>query len=163
MVKADYLWHNPLIVTSVLYLVSQASPEGFSRLGGMTGNTTWATAWFLLSVAVNIFVTTSISYNLISEQRRLARALSKHRVRVYTDIVAILLESALPFSVLGIAAGVVKAVGYDVSALNEAWFAFCVREFLHFASGFNSSCSINQISPPLFNRHSHRNSSYSVS
>ncbi|KAJ2915235.1 hypothetical protein MD484_g5177, partial [Candolleomyces efflorescens] len=113
------------IVTSILYLVSQASLEGYSRLGGMTGNTTWGTAWFLLSVAVNIFVTTSISYNLINEQKRLARALSKESVRIYTGIVAILLESALPFSVLGIAAGVVKAVGHEVSALNEAWFAFC--------------------------------------
>ncbi|KAJ2923186.1 hypothetical protein H1R20_g13909, partial [Candolleomyces eurysporus] len=114
------------IVTSILYLISQASLSGFSRLGGIAGNTVWGTAWFFLSVAVNLLITASISYNLIKTQRRLASALGEHRVRVYTDIVAILVESALPFSVQGIVAGVAKAIGYDGSdALNEAWFAFC--------------------------------------
>jgi hypothetical protein len=123
---------------SVLFLTAGTSPLVNIDLGGALGDTVWGTTWFLLSVAVNVLVTALISSKIVREQKRLGRVLDTHRVRVYTDVVAILIESALPFTVLGIVAGVMHAVGYlnpDLSdALIEAWFAFCVSMVWHSAS-----------------------------
>ncbi|KAJ2923185.1 hypothetical protein H1R20_g13908, partial [Candolleomyces eurysporus] len=117
------------IAMSVLYLMADASPRVSTSVGGAIGTTVWGTLWFLLSVAVNIMVTALISFKIIREQKRLGSVLNAHRTRVYTDIVAILIESAFPFTVFGIVAGVLNAVGsvsMDLSsALIEAWFAFC--------------------------------------
>lgn len=144
---------------SVLYLVSASSAKAGLSLGGAIGDIVWGTTWFLSSVVVNILVTGLISYKLIRAQRRLGSVLNAHRVRVYSDIVAILIESALPFTVLGIVAGVVNAADSELissnisDALDEAWFAFCVR-MLH-------SCD-DMLSANLAYRHFLLNSSYSA-
>ncbi|KAJ2915228.1 hypothetical protein MD484_g5178, partial [Candolleomyces efflorescens] len=151
------------IVMAVLSLTASASPLVSIDLGGALGDTVWGTTWFLLSVAVNVLVTALITSRIVREQKRLGRVLDTHRVRVYTDVVAILIESALPFTVLGIVAGVMHAVGYlnpDLSdALVEAWFAFCalspqliifrVMTGRAWSSGLEASSSDSALSRPI--------------
>ncbi|KAJ7599443.1 hypothetical protein C8J56DRAFT_1094301 [Mycena floridula] len=54
------------------------------------------TTWAVLSVSLNIIVTALIAFRLLKAHRIEA-------INTYTSIVAILVESALPFSILGIA------------------------------------------------------------
>ncbi|KAJ2933714.1 hypothetical protein H1R20_g3385, partial [Candolleomyces eurysporus] len=116
------------IAMSILYLISGVSLRALASLGGTPAAKAWGTAWFILSVAVNALVTSLICFKLLRAQGRLRGVLNDETVQVYTSVVAILVESALPFTVLGVVAGVINALGYQVSsAFDEAWFAFCVR------------------------------------
>ena len=123
---SEYAFTSPAM--SILYLISGVPLRALASLGGTRAAKAWGTAWFILSVAVNVLVTSLICLKLIRAQRRLRRILNEETVQVYTSIIAILIESALPFTVLGIVAGIINALGYQTSsAFDEAWFAFCVR------------------------------------
>jgi ABC-type spermidine/putrescine transport system permease subunit II len=137
---------------SILYLISGVSLRTLASLGGTPAAKAWGTTWFILSVAVNVLVTSLICLKLIRAQRRLRRVLNEESVQVYTSIVAILVESALPFTVLGIVAGVINALGYQISsAFDEAWFAFCVRSLISNVYPFTiySSCEAD-LTPSSF-------------
>lgn len=74
-------------------------PEGFPEFS------VYATAYSLLIVATNVIVTGLITFHLLRARQTLSILPSKH-IRVYTGIVAILIESALPPAILGIITGV---------------------------------------------------------
>ncbi|TFK22032.1 hypothetical protein FA15DRAFT_623113 [Coprinopsis marcescibilis] len=60
-------------------------------------------AYLFLSVSVNCMATALISFRLLRIRRQLSQVLSKQDLRIYLGIIAILVESALPLSVAGIA------------------------------------------------------------
>jgi hypothetical protein len=60
-------------------------------------------AWIFLSTAVNIIVTSLISIRLLRIRKQLSTVLSTQDLQIYLGIIAILVESALPLSLAGVA------------------------------------------------------------
>ncbi|KAJ2917986.1 hypothetical protein MD484_g2439, partial [Candolleomyces efflorescens] len=69
-----------------------------------------ASGSIMLTVATNLIVTTLIAVHLIRARRTLSKLIPSSDMKLYTGIVAILIESALPLSVFGIIAGVLTQV-----------------------------------------------------
>lgn len=91
-----------------------------------------------LSVLVTILVTSSISYRLMKEQKRLVGLLGREVTAKYTSASAILIESALPFTIFGIgtvilssistrrAAGGPMALAIVTSVVDSLWYCSSV-------------------------------------
>ena len=58
--------------------------------------------WISLSVGLNIVVTSMICFRLLRMRAALREVLAPEIARVYTNIAAMLIESAAPISILGI-------------------------------------------------------------
>ncbi|KAJ7454830.1 hypothetical protein FB451DRAFT_949483, partial [Mycena latifolia] len=58
--------------------------------------------WLVLTITFNVITTSMITFRLISVSRSMRKFIAKERAEVYTGVIAILVESALPFTVLGI-------------------------------------------------------------
>ncbi|KAJ2935475.1 hypothetical protein H1R20_g1623, partial [Candolleomyces eurysporus] len=66
----------------------------------------YASASTFLTVSTNIIVTTLITIRLSRARRTLSKLLPSRNMQLYTGVVAILIESALPLSIFGIVAAV---------------------------------------------------------
>ncbi|KAJ7231651.1 hypothetical protein C8J57DRAFT_1730094 [Mycena rebaudengoi] len=82
--------------------------------------------WLVLTIVFNILVTGMIGFRLISLSRSMRNILSKERADVYVGVTAILVESAAPFTLLGIAY-LVTYIRNDpeVLAFADVWGMFC--------------------------------------
>ncbi|KAJ7080456.1 hypothetical protein C8R44DRAFT_722746 [Mycena epipterygia] len=58
--------------------------------------------WLVLTITFNVLITSMIAIRLFAVRRRISSVLGKERAGVYTGVIAILVESALPFTLLGI-------------------------------------------------------------
>ncbi|KAJ2918816.1 hypothetical protein MD484_g1585, partial [Candolleomyces efflorescens] len=77
----------------------------WGRTDESASSTTVATASQILTVSTNIIVTGLIIFHLVRARRSLAKVLpSTETAKLYTGVVAILIESASPLCVLGIIA-----------------------------------------------------------
>lgn len=75
----------------------------------------------------NVIVTGMISIRLLMMQRRVRAVLSPAHTRTYTGVIAILVESALPFTLLSIGYLATYALNNPVSlAFVSIWGCFCV-------------------------------------
>ncbi|KAK0460964.1 uncharacterized protein EV420DRAFT_168874 [Desarmillaria tabescens] len=59
-------------------------------------------SWVVLTVSFNVVVTTMICARIFSLQRSVRKYMDAETAKMYTGIIALLVESALPFTVLGI-------------------------------------------------------------
>jgi len=84
------------IVTTI-----QSGVPGGDFFHGVTVNFT--VPWLVLTITFNILTTSMITFRLLTVSRNMRNVLSKERADVYIGVIAILIESALPFSLLGIA------------------------------------------------------------
>lgn len=79
-------------------------------------------SWVALTVSFNIIVTALITSRLLFFHRRVRSVLTREQRSTYTGIVAILVESALPFTVLGISYLVTYIQGVpSATALAAVW------------------------------------------
>jgi hypothetical protein len=62
----------------------------------------YESAYTLLTVLTNMFVTCIIAFRVLRARRTLSKLIPMKDVRLYTGLVAILIESALPPSIFGI-------------------------------------------------------------
>jgi len=86
--------------------------------------------WVSLSVGLNIIVTSMICFRLLQMRAVVREALTSEMSRVYTSIAAILIESAAPFSIIGIGVVVTAAQkGPLIFAFAYIWGMFCVGSF----------------------------------
>lgn len=80
-----------------------AAPIGYTSQGGPTSFAiSWMSVTVALSVSFNALVTLIISARLLQAQRSLRAATSAEYATIYTGIIAILMESALPYTLSGI-------------------------------------------------------------
>jgi hypothetical protein len=96
---------------------------------------TIAAATFL-TVSTNIIVTSLITFRLLRARRALEKVLPSADMRVYTGVIAILVESAAPLSIFGIIAAILQQLYtqsygppeyYVLDTLFEGLFySFCV-------------------------------------
>lgn len=94
-------------------------------------------AWITLSVTLNAMTTALIAGKLIYERRRLSKVLAKDHLVKYTTATAILIESALPLSVVGLAAAIVLNRSENVGAnvfFPSFWFCLSVRGISSFVA-----------------------------
>ncbi|KAJ7039589.1 hypothetical protein C8F04DRAFT_996625 [Mycena alexandri] len=84
------------IVTTI-----QSGVPGGDFFHGVTVNFT--VPWLVLTITFNVITTTMITYRLLVISRSMRNVLAKERADVYIGVIAILIESALPFTLLGIA------------------------------------------------------------
>jgi hypothetical protein len=62
----------------------------------------------VLTVATSVIVTSLITFHLLRARRVFSKYLSSADMRLYTGVVAILIESALPLSFFGVIAAVLR-------------------------------------------------------
>ena len=131
---AIYALHRTYSSETVLWFLSAYLTH---RLGGPTTRK-FAAASTLLTVSTNIIVTSLIAFRLLRARRSLAKVLPSADLRLYTGVVAILIESALPLTVFGIIAAIMQQLDYQGYQLSESFpvcnvlfvglfYIFCVR------------------------------------
>jgi hypothetical protein len=96
----------------------------------------WSASTFL-TVSTNIIVTSFITFRLLLARRRLLKVLPSADLQLYTGVIAILIESAAPLTVLGIVAAILQHLtgsqfrsspGYYVCRylFDGLFYSFCV-------------------------------------
>ncbi|KAF4620402.1 hypothetical protein D9613_001180 [Agrocybe pediades] len=111
------------IAMGVVTLVQSAIP-GANFFQGAPVN--FGVPWASLSVSLNIIVTGLISYQLLSARHQLKKTLPAESLQMYTGVTAILVESALPFSLMGIVFAVTYGKNMDVGpAFLFVWATLC--------------------------------------
>ncbi|KAJ4482073.1 hypothetical protein J3R30DRAFT_3699393 [Lentinula aciculospora] len=103
-------------------LVQSALP-GASFFGGQ--DILYAVPWLSLSCSLNAIITILITARLLRARRQLRKLMPGDTASVYTGLIAILVESALPFTVLGIVFAVL--LGKDLPeqlALSLTWGSY---------------------------------------
>ena len=114
-----------LLVLSIITVVEAALPGAF-QLAGKPALV--AVSWFSLSVGLNVMVTTMICVRILRIRALIRDVLSPEMSSMYTSMATMLIESAVPFSILGI--GLVITVALDVGpkfAFAYVWSIFCVE------------------------------------
>jgi hypothetical protein len=114
-----------LSVLAIITVVEGAVP-GTSQLKGKPA--LLAVPWFALSLCLNIIVTSMICFRILRVRALTRATLSPEVSKMYTSIATILIESAVPFSILGI--GLVITVAMNVApsfAFAYIWSIFCVE------------------------------------
>ena len=94
----------------------------------LSGKLETVVPWISLSVALNIIVTGMICFRLLRMRARMQEVLPLEMSRTYTNVVAILVESAAPLSILGIGVIVTSAQnGPLMFPFGYVWNMFCVE------------------------------------
>jgi len=108
-------------VLAIMTTVETALPNS-----SFAGTTHLIMPWVSLSVGLNIIVTSMICFRLLRMRALIKGALSPEMSGVYTGIAAILIESAAPFTIIGIGVVVTQARNTSVAlAFAYIWGAFC--------------------------------------
>lgn len=130
-----------------LTTIESALP-GDEFFSGSTVN--FGVPWISLSVALNVTLTALICVRILQARRRVQGCLEQEELKVYTSVMAILIESALPFSILGIIFAVAYSKGWSLSAaMANIWGVFVVRRCPSSSSNFhlNRSATFQVVSP----------------
>jgi hypothetical protein len=109
---------------AVMMVIESAMPTS-DLWQGITAQ--FGISWVALTVSFNIIVTALIIFRLLSFYRRVQSVLTDEQRSTYTGTMAILVESALPFTVLGIVylATYIQGVP-SATALGMVWGTFVV-------------------------------------
>ncbi|KAJ7815346.1 hypothetical protein B0H13DRAFT_1514060, partial [Mycena leptocephala] len=117
---------------ALLFLASTSMSIAATIQSGMPGGdffhgttVNFTIPWLVLTITFNVLTTSMITFRLFAISRSMRNVLSKERTEVYTGVIAILVESAMPFTLLGIAY-LVTYVRMDPEALAFAdiWGCF---------------------------------------
>ncbi|KAK7032844.1 hypothetical protein R3P38DRAFT_2919226 [Favolaschia claudopus] len=94
---------------ALLFLASTAMGIAGTIQSGLPGgdffhgiSISFVTPWLILTIVFNIITTSMIVLRLGLISRTMRKVLTRERAEVYTGVMAILVESALPFTLLGI-------------------------------------------------------------
>ncbi|KAI0340440.1 hypothetical protein BDW22DRAFT_1309572, partial [Trametopsis cervina] len=106
-------------IFAVLELVASFKPGGFF-FG--TKSVNFGTPYYSLTIGLNIVVTALICARLLSLSRVIRESMGPENARIYTGVASIMIESALPYSLMGIVFLVPYARGQLVAvALGQVW------------------------------------------
>ncbi|RXW11708.1 hypothetical protein EST38_g14147 [Candolleomyces aberdarensis] len=135
VIWVGYWWAS--LLPSLTYLASVAM--GIVCLfpsKNRTANGHREAAWIFLTVSTNIMVTALISFRLLSAHRSFSKSIPNRNLKLYTGAVAILIESALPLSVLGLvySAIVIAKPQRSTSAYNSYRIALLTFSSLFYAA-----------------------------
>lgn len=113
------------LALAILELVTSFTPGGFF-FGAQSVN--FGTPYYAMTIGLNILVTALICARLLALSRAVRATMGAENARLYTGVAAILVESAAPYSLVGIVFLVPYARGSLVSvALGQVWAKLTVR------------------------------------
>jgi hypothetical protein len=108
---------------AIMTVVSSALPNASIFTGPAKG---FGVPWVALTVSLNVLVTLIISSRLLIARHKVRAALTPGISDVYTGVVAVLVESAAPFTILGIGFLIAFAKELDVEiAFAFIWGTLC--------------------------------------
>jgi len=113
------------LVLAIITVVEAALP-GAVQLAGKPA--LLAMPWFSMSVGLNVIVTSMICVRILRMRALIRDVLSPEMSSMYTSVAAMLIESAVALSILGM--GLVITVALDVGpkfAFAYVWSIFCVE------------------------------------
>ncbi|TFY81067.1 hypothetical protein EWM64_g2946 [Hericium alpestre] len=112
------------IIMSIFTIIESVAP-GSSIFKGDTIN--YEIPFISLSVSLNIIVTLLISSRLLMMRRQISKLMAPDLANTYTNIIAILVESAAPFTIFGILLVIFLARSSPVEyGIIQLWGTFCV-------------------------------------
>lgn len=108
----------------IMTVIKSAAPNSYFFKGATVN---FGVPWICLSVSMNILVTTLICTRILLVRHQVQASLGDNDMKLYTSIMAILVESSLPFSLLGVVFVVTYAMDLDISlAFANIWGVFAV-------------------------------------
>ena len=128
------------LAMAILNIFTGTSIQNFISLGGGSTDYSFIAAWFILSVATSILATGLISFRLVRAHRRLTKCLGAKQSKLYTGIIAILVESSLPFAISGVVASATVRSYFLFPGFANVWYAFAVRGTWHVDIGVLMEC-----------------------
>ncbi|RXW17397.1 hypothetical protein EST38_g8450 [Candolleomyces aberdarensis] len=134
MIYIEHWW-----VTILPILTSVAAVVLFFIGNYVEGSGALGPAATALTVTTNVVITGLISFRLLRARRSLSKLLPSADMHLYTGVVAILIESALPLSLFGILAAVMQQLGNSAVGTSVG---FLVCDPL-FAGLFYSFCTLS--------------------
>ncbi|KAJ6626904.1 hypothetical protein B0H10DRAFT_2210784 [Mycena sp. CBHHK59/15] len=144
-------------MSMAILLIYESAIPGASFFSG--DSVSFGVPYFWLTISLNIIVTSLICGRLLSVRNRVRTILGEQYCRTYTGVVAVLLESALPFTVLGIIYVISYARNSPYSfALLQIWADFCAISpqliILRVATGKAwSKDTVASVSKLIFDQH----------
>lgn len=125
-----------MVALAIMSVVQSALP-GSSFFQG--NDIVYAVPWISLTCALNAIITILIVVRLVGARSRIRAAMSGDAASVYTGVIAILVESALPFTFLGIVFAVLLGKNLpEQLALSLTWGYYVVS--LHILLDGLTSC-----------------------
>jgi hypothetical protein len=122
LISSCFLFFAVLSIISVV----ESSIPGTNILNGKPGR--FMVVWVSLSVGSNVIVTSMICFRLLQMRALMREVLSPELSIMYTNIAAILIESAAPLSIVGIGFVVTAAQkGPLMFAFFDVWIMLCVE------------------------------------
>jgi len=104
---------------AIIELVLAGKPGG-DFFHGKTIN--FGTPYYTITIAFNIFVTLSIVFRLMKLGKAVSRALGRDSARMYTSVASMLIESAAPYSMVGIMFLIPYALGNGTAiSFGQVW------------------------------------------
>ena len=99
----------------------------------------FGTPYYTITIALNIITTVLIVSRLLKLGKAVARALGRDSARMYTSVASMLIESAAPYSFVGIMFLIPYALGNPIAiSFGQVWAKLTVRLI-----EFNSTCHTN--------------------
>jgi hypothetical protein len=113
-------------VLAIFTIVETALPNRSVLISGNPVHV--AVAWISLTVSLNVIVTSMICFRLLQARARTLGVLPPEMSKMYTSVVAVLIESAAPFTIIGLCLVVVTAKNSPLTfAFSDIWSLFCVE------------------------------------
>ncbi|KAJ7124760.1 hypothetical protein C8R43DRAFT_1135441 [Mycena crocata] len=111
-------------MSMAILLIYESAIPGASFFSG--DSVSFGVPYLWMTISLNLILTTLICGRLLSVRNRVRSILGEQYCQTYTGVVAVLLESALPFSVLGIVYVISYARNSPYSfAFLQVWADFC--------------------------------------
>ncbi|KAJ7923058.1 hypothetical protein B0H13DRAFT_91096 [Mycena leptocephala] len=111
-------------MSMAILLIYESAIPGASFFTG--DSVSFGVPYFWMTISLNIITTSLICGRLLSVRNRVRSILGEQYCQTYTGVVAVLLESALPFTVLGIVYVISYARNSPYSfAFLQIWADFC--------------------------------------
>lgn len=105
---------------AILQLITAAMPGSASLFGGKAVN--FGVPYYSITISINVLVTLAICYRLGRLSKAVSRALGHQNAHMYTSVASMLVESAAPYSIVGIMFLVPYARGSQTAlAFGQVW------------------------------------------
>ncbi|KAJ2923941.1 hypothetical protein H1R20_g13148, partial [Candolleomyces eurysporus] len=143
----DHWWVSIPPTLTCLTALALGIFDGYKKMPNVANDSArYTSAVTILTVSTNVMVTSMILFYLIRARRGLSKVLPSRDLKLYTGVVALLLESALPLAIFGIMyATVIMCTPKETNSANAAYISFSyVMSFLFYA--FTVSLHLN--TPP---------------
>ena len=141
--KNDYNGDDSNNITAALAIIELvlAGKPGGNFFGGKTIN--FGTPYYTITIALNITVTLLIVFRLQKLSRAVSKTLGRDSAKMYSSVSSILIESAAPYSLVGIMFLIPYAMGSPTAiSFGQVWAKLTVRPSSLFLNRRTHECPV---------------------